>query len=391
MINKQGWEKKKLGDICETTSGGTPNRSKREYFEGNIPWVKSGELDKGLIIDTEEKITEEALRNSSAKLFPKGTLLIALYGATIGKLAFLGIDACTNQAICGIFKNDKIDSEFLYYFLLYKKPSLINKGVGGGQPNISQAIIKNLILPIPSVSIQQQIVSELYTLSSIINKKKQQLEELDKLAQATFYDMFGDPVSNEKGWEVKKLGNICDVGSSRRVFVNELVESGIPFYRGTEVGQLGVGKEINPELFITDEHYKELKKQCGVPQIGDLLMPSICPDGRIYRVNTNQPFYFKDGRVLWIKVDNKKINSIYLKSLLKEIFFSDYSSIASGSTFAELKIFALKDIKLPLATLREQNKYALKIESIENQKALINKSIDDVQLLFDYTMDKYFN
>src|SRR5665647_3409700 len=97
------WKWVKLGEVSQTTSGGTPSRREPKYYNGNIPWVKSGELNKGLIKDTEEKISEEALKNSSAKIFPKGTLLIALYGATIGKLAFLGVDAATNQAICGIY------------------------------------------------------------------------------------------------------------------------------------------------------------------------------------------------------------------------------------------------------------------------------------------------
>ena len=108
------WQIKKLGDICLTTSGGTPSRGNNRYYEGNIPWVKSGELAKGLILDTEEKISEEAIKNSSAKIFPKGTLLIALYGATIGKLAFLGVEAATNQAVCGIFQSENINSNYLF-------------------------------------------------------------------------------------------------------------------------------------------------------------------------------------------------------------------------------------------------------------------------------------
>jgi type I restriction enzyme S subunit len=115
------WKWLKLGEVCHTTSGGTPSRKELKFYNGNIPWVKSGELDKGLITDTEERITEEAIKNSSAKIFPKGTLLIALYGATIGKLAFLGVDAATNQAICGIYKNENIDSHYLYNYLFYKK------------------------------------------------------------------------------------------------------------------------------------------------------------------------------------------------------------------------------------------------------------------------------
>src|SRR5690606_20534806 len=100
---KEDWIECTLGEVFKTTSGGTPSRRNANYYNGSIPWVKSGELDKGIINETEEKISKEALKNSSAKIFPKGTLLIALYGATIGKLSFLGIEASTNQAICGIF------------------------------------------------------------------------------------------------------------------------------------------------------------------------------------------------------------------------------------------------------------------------------------------------
>lgn len=134
------WSWVKLGDVCSTTSGGTPSRRNSKFYNGDIPWVKSGELDKGLILDTEEKISEEALKNSSAKIFPKGTLLIALYGATIGKLAFLGIDAATNQAVCCIYKNENIDSNFLFHFLFFKKAYLVKQSIGGAQPNISQGI-----------------------------------------------------------------------------------------------------------------------------------------------------------------------------------------------------------------------------------------------------------
>lgn len=169
------WQLKKLGEVCITTSGGTPDRGNNKFYQGSIPWVKSGELDKGLILGTQEKISEEAIKNSSAKLFPKGTLLIALYGATIGKLAFLGIDAATNQAVCGILKNKNIDSNYLYHFLFYKKPNLVKQGIGGAQPNISQGILKNLELPIPPLPEQQAIVSKIEALLSELENGKQQL------------------------------------------------------------------------------------------------------------------------------------------------------------------------------------------------------------------------
>jgi len=139
----------KLGEIFKTASGGTPSRSVPKYYSGNIPWVKSGELESNIIHNTEEKISTEAIENSSAKVFPKGTLLIALYGATIGKLAKLGIDAATNQAVCGIFENPEHDLNYLYWFLFHKRRKLIESGIGGAQPNISQTILKNLDIPLP--------------------------------------------------------------------------------------------------------------------------------------------------------------------------------------------------------------------------------------------------
>jgi type I restriction enzyme S subunit len=169
------WAVKKLGEVCHTTSGGTPNRGNPKYYAGNIPWVKSGELDKGLITETEEKISEEGLKSSSAKLFPKGTLLIALYGATIGKLAFLGVEAATNQAICGIFENEKVNSKFLYYFLFWKKASLVKQSFGGAQPNISQTILRSLDLPFPPLPEQAAIVAKIEELLSDLENGRQQL------------------------------------------------------------------------------------------------------------------------------------------------------------------------------------------------------------------------
>lgn len=170
------WKWVKLGEVCHTTSGGTPSRREPRYYNGAIPWVKSGELDKGVITDTEEKISQEAIENSSAKIFPKGTLLIALYGATIGKLAFLGVDAATNQAVCGIYKNETVDSRFLYNFLSFKKPKLIQQGIGGAQPNISQTILKQLELPLPPKPTQLAIVAKIEELFSELDKGVEQLK-----------------------------------------------------------------------------------------------------------------------------------------------------------------------------------------------------------------------
>lgn len=175
MIPKT-WTLSTIGEIFDTTSGGTPSRKVDSYYRGNIPWVKSGELNYNIIYDTEEKITEDAIANSSAKLFPKGTLLIALYGATIGKLAILGLDASTNQAICGIYGNNLCELRYVYYFFFLKRQKIIEMSVGGAQPNISQQIIRSIHIPLPPIAEQGRIVAKIEELFSNLDNGIKNLE-----------------------------------------------------------------------------------------------------------------------------------------------------------------------------------------------------------------------
>ncbi|HRE87190.1 MAG TPA: restriction endonuclease subunit S, partial [Accumulibacter sp.] len=155
------WARSALGEICRTASGGTPSRKRSEYFGGSIPWVKSGELPDGVVSQVEEFITHEGLANSSARIFPAGTLLIALYGATVGKLGILAQAAATNQAVCAIFPPQGLDARFLFWYLLHRRGDLVAQAVGGAQPNISQAILRGLEVPMPSVDDQHSIVAEI--------------------------------------------------------------------------------------------------------------------------------------------------------------------------------------------------------------------------------------
>jgi type I restriction enzyme S subunit len=148
----------KIADIADTTSGGTPNRGMPEYYNGNIPWVKSGELKDGLITTCDEYITEAGLKNSSAKLFPKGTLLVAMYGANIGKTGVLDFDATTNQAVCAIFPKIDISRDYLYWYFKQQRIDFIAVGKGGAQPNISQTIINNASIVVPDEKVQDKIV-----------------------------------------------------------------------------------------------------------------------------------------------------------------------------------------------------------------------------------------
>ena len=155
-----GWVHTTLGGVCKTTSGGTPSRAKKEYFGGTIPWLKSGELNDGFVDVVEECITKKGLESSSSRIVPSGTLLIALYGATVGKLGILRRDAAINQAICAISCPDGIYRDFLFWFLRGYRGDLLNARKGGAQPNISQKIINDIPIALPPHTEQHRIVAK---------------------------------------------------------------------------------------------------------------------------------------------------------------------------------------------------------------------------------------
>jgi type I restriction enzyme S subunit len=176
------WDVVRLGDVCKTKTGGTPSRQNPSYYNGDIPWVKSGELKDNTINYTEEKIAELGLKNSSAKLFPVGTLLIALYGATVGKTGILNIKASTNQAICAIFTDESfLSTNFLRYYFVSAREKLLEERYGGAQPNISQTVIRNTKIPHPPLPDQQKIASILSAVDKKIEAEETKRKSLDEL------------------------------------------------------------------------------------------------------------------------------------------------------------------------------------------------------------------
>jgi type I restriction enzyme S subunit len=197
------WQEKAIGSFCDTGSGGTPSRNRtEEFYGGSIPWVKSGELRESIILNASETITETGLANSSAKLVPAGAILVAMYGATVGRVGILGIEAATNQAICHIIPRDgQADTRYLFHTLQSKLPEFLSRSVGGAQPNISQEIIRGTSIPLPPVGEQRRIAAILDKADGLRRKRRAALQKLDSLLQSLFLDMFGDPVANPKGFE----------------------------------------------------------------------------------------------------------------------------------------------------------------------------------------------
>ena len=390
---KQGWEYKKLGEVCEVVSGSTPKTNVPEYWGEGHYWVTPAELNDTIVyIDkTERQITDEALTKTKLRLLPVGTVLLSSR-APIGKVAITKTEMYCNQGFKNCICSDSIYNKYLFYFLRLKKEYLNSLGRGATFKEISKSIVESITIPLPPKSTQLTIVSELDKINELIRLKQEQLKDYDNLAQSIFYEMFGDPVENDKGWEVKELGQLCEVTSSKRVFINEVVDAGVPFIRGTELtalNKLVPGEKMHYTLFITQEHYERLKAITGVPKVGDLLIPSINADGIVWMVDTEEPLYFKDGRVLWIHVNHNHFNSIAIQKLMNILIKNIYASMG-GATFAELKLFVLRNMKVPIPPLSVQDAFAEKIKRIDIQKLQVKKSITDLETLLASRMQYWF-
>ena len=398
----ENWKIEDLTNLVFFQEG--PGVRNNQYTDSGVKLLNVANLKEGNIYldNTDRYISEEeAYGKYSHFLVDEGDLIIASSGIKVEyfdkKMGFAKkehLPLCMNTSTIR-FKalDDKIlDIKYFAYFLksVYFKKQIGRLITGSAQLNFGPTHLKQIKVILPPIDTQNRIVEVLDKAQSLIDKKKEQIDLLDELVKSRFVEMFGDISKNPKGWENKKLGKLGTVKSSKRVFVNELVESGIPFYRGTEVGALSTGGKIEPTLFITKEHYEILKKSTGVPIIGDLLLPSICPDGRIWIVNTEEEFYFKDGRVLWIHLENGSINSVFLKYMLCEKFNRDYNKIASGTTFAELKIFSLKDIDGILPPIELQNEFAEFVTKTDSIRSKMEASLSELEDNFNSLMQKAF-
>ena len=309
-------------------------------------------------------------------------------GAGVGR-AF-ACEACTSVlgTMQALLPKEGVERDYLLH--LVRSIKLGDGLTGSTIPHIYFKDYCSRQVFLPSLDVQRRIVRTLSSIEDQILQIDDELSKLDILIKSRFVEMFGDQRTNSLDLPVVKLGEAAFVGSSKRVFKDELVGNGIPFFRGTEIGALAFGGSIEPELFITKTHYDELVSHTGKPEIGDLLMPSICPDGQIWLVNTEEPFYFKDGRVLWVKPDRTVFNSTYLQYAMRNRFISDFETFASGTTFAELKVFILKSLAITLPPTQMQKEFAAFVQQVDKLRVLIQQQKEKLQMLYDSLAQEYF-
>ena len=384
-------EKYKLGDICEIVSGSTPKTNIDEYWEGTIKWITPAELndDTYIITDSVRKITELAVKKTGLKSFPEGTVILSSR-APIGKVAIAGCEMYCNQGFKNLICSKKINNKYLYWFLKGNTVFLNSLGRGATFKELSKSIVSNIEINLPDIVYQKKAVETLEKVSEIIALRKRELSSLDDLIKARFVEMFGNPATPGDKFKTCKPGEVADVKSSHRVFTTEFVAEGVPFYRGTEIGVLASGQQPEDSYRISMEHYRKIASDDSKPMRGDLLLPSICNKGQVWMVDTDEPFYYKDGRVLCISPERSVFDSRYLQFYMKLRTEAEYPKLGSGSTFAEFKIFQLKELEVDIPPMNSQKSFDLFADQVDKSKVAIQKALDKTQMLFDSLMQEYF-
>lgn len=383
---KKGWTYKKLGDLCTIERGGSPRPIAAFITDSNdgLNWIKIGDATDGskYITSTKEKIREEGLKKT--RLVHKGDFILS-NSMSFGRPYILEIDGCIHDGWLVIHDDKEVfNKSYLYYVL--ESPNMYREfqrlAVGGVVNNLNTQIVRNVVVPVPPHAEQERIVAELDLLTGIIDMQKRQLAELDTLAQSIFYDMFGDPVVNEKGWKTDKLKSVaperqCD---------------------GVVSGTNGKYWLLNLDMVAQQTGMILNKVLCDSKDIGDstimfdasnVLFSKLRP--YLNKVVLPDSFGYGTSEFVPLKPVNTKLNRVFLAYLLRSKAFVNYiSGKVAGAKMPRVSLDVLRMFPIILPPLLLQESFAEDISSIDKQKASIKRSIAESQKLFDYTMDKYF-
>ncbi len=353
----------KLGDIFEIGSGGTPSKSHPEYYGGNIPWVKTGDLKNEYLYEVEDFITEEGLNNSSAKMYAADTVLIAMYGATIGATSILKMNACTNQACAAFKKNEHVIPEYLYYFLRSQKEKFVKDGVGGAQPNISAGYLKKVEMELPSLDEQKVIVDILDKISNVVCKRSFELQFLDNLIKARFVEMFGDPSTNPKGYPVKVLPEIAEYWNGLTYKPEDVSDEGTIVLRSSNIqnATLDFADTVRVSCKIGDKKYV---------QDNDILMCSRNGSARLVGKvalikDIEEPMSF-GAFMMIIRSDYYP----YLMTYFQTPAFRAQITTGATTTINQITGRMLDIVKLPVPDMDVINQFAAFVHQVDKSKVV---------------------
>lgn len=388
----------RLENIAEWGSGGTPSRKRKEYYNGNIPWIKTGELNNGYIFNSEEKITELGLKNSSAKLYPINTVIIAMYGATIGKVGILSIEATTNQACACAIVYKNILFKYVFHYLIYQKEAFINKSKGGAQPNLSQEIIKKHEIPLPPIKEQQRIVNRIESLFAKLDRAKELIENTLAQFEQNKMAILHKAFTGELTAKWRKENNI-DLSSWEKIKLGEVLlpmQTKKPtgqFFRYIDIDAIDNKRQIvkAPKLILTEKAPSRASR--GV-ETGNILFSMVRP----YLKNIAQIDSDLSGCIastgFYVCRCKPELNSRFLYYLFIFDKTIDYlMQFMKGDNSPSIRKDDLLNMKIDLPTIEEQqeivnilDKLLAKYNKIKN----LEQQLEKIELLKKAILAKVF-
>lgn len=380
---------KKLGEICDIVSGGTPSRTNTEFWDGGIiPWIKIGNIKGKYVGEADEYITQAGIEGSSAKMLSKGTILYTIF-ATLGEVGILNIDACTNQAIAGItIKNqNEVLTDYLYYYLKSKKSYVNNLGRGVAQNNINLSILRNFEVPLPALSIQRQIVAILDKIAEVIKGRQQQLHKLDDLVKARFVELFGDPVSNPHGYSKVPLSKLAEIKIGPFGSLLHKEDYTANGHALVNPSHIVAGKiSVDDKLTVSDEKFRELSAYHL--QFGDVVMGRRGEMGRCAVVQTEGLLCGTGSLLIRTKGE---VTADYLQKIISfPSFKKAIEDMAVGQTMPNLNVPIVSRFQIIQPPIEVQKAYYIFVAQTDKSKVAIQKALDEAQLLFDSLMQQYF-
>lgn len=383
-------DKIRLGDVCTVVSGTTPKTGNEEYWDGDILWVTPAELtdDTFILNDTARKITQKAVKDSSLKPFPKGTVLLSSR-APIGKVAIAGQEMYCNQGFKNFICNERLNNEYLYWFLKGKKDFLNSLGRGATFKEVSKSIVENIEIPLFDIVEQKHIASLMNTCQSIITLKKRHLNELDVLIKSRFVEVFG-----ECGEEVP-LTDYVWFQEGPGVRSVDFRTEGCILLTGSNINDNEISFGYNSDRFISDE-LAEGKYSHFICDEGDILVvtSAIAPDKfdkKVVVLESEHKYCLNTG-IIRFKPNYEHLTNGYFREFLKSMYFKrQVMSEMRGIAQMHFGPSHLKNMTILLPdSLEKQIEFEKFVQHVDKLKFEVQKSLNETQMLFDSLMQEYF-
>ena len=369
----------RLGDLCVINSGGTPRRNNESYWKnGDVPWVKISDLKNGIVESTEEFITLDGLNNSSAKIFPKGTLLYTIF-ATIGEVAILKMDAATNQAIVGIQlkENKKVYLKYIYYYLKSQTNNIKQLGRGVAQNNINLSVVKNMIIPIVSLEKQSNIIATLNKLEKIKGNRITILNCLDDLIKSRFVEIFGAFNINCNNYNTIKFKDLIEQ--------NNINEEDMVWLLNLDMIKPNTG-EIIEKVYINRQNIPTSSISFNN---GTVLYSKLRP--YLNKVVIADENGYGTSELIPLNSYKNGLTAEYLAYYLRQDSFVEYiKDKVTGAKMPRVAMDILRNIDIIKPNYISQEQFSSFVNHINKLKSDVQKSIDEPQLLMDSLMQEYF-